>query len=165
MLTGRILWKGPAAQRERSANEPIELGEEKVRYALLMFLVGSLLVNQAPTQARPCRGTVLVEADTTVAHLGPETQTLVAWRFDVSGPEYPEDLRSLREGKVTARFVVDTNGRVVNGTASILSESNRGFGQSVCRFLQRAHLRPVPVDGRKRSVAVSAANFSFSFGQ
>ena len=136
-----------------------------VRYSLLIMIVGSLPLNQAPPPARPCRGTVLVEADTTVGQLGPGTQTLLQWSFDVSGPEYPEDLRSLREGKVTARFVVDTNGRVVSGTASILFESNRGFGQSVCRFLQRARLRPVPVDGRKRSVAVSAAKFSFSFGQ
>lgn len=136
-----------------------------MHYSLLMFLVVSLPLDPAPPQARPCGGTVLMEADTTVARLGPETQTLLQWTFGVPGPEYPADLRSLREGQVTARFVVDTNGRVVNGTASILSESHRGFGQSVCRFLERVRLRPVPVDGRKRSVAVSAAPFLFSFGR
>lgn len=134
-------------------------------YSVLMSLIASMSLGPVPQQPRSCRGTVLMEADTTVARLGPETETLLQWTFGVPGPEYPADLRSLREGQVMARFVVDTNGRVVKGTATILSESHRGFGQSVCRFLERARLRPVPVNGRKRSVTVSAAPFTFSIGR
>ena len=48
-----------------------------MHYSLLMFLVVSLPLDPAPPQARPCRGTVLVEADTTIALFGPETQTLL----------------------------------------------------------------------------------------
>ena len=136
-----------------------------MHHSVLMALIVSLSQGPVPQQPRACRGTVLMEADTTVARLGPETETLMQWTFGVAGPEYPADLRSLREGQVMARFVVDTNGRVVKGTATILSESHRGFGQSVCRFLERARLRPVPVNGRKRSVTVSAAPFTFSFGR
>lgn len=119
-----------------------------------------------PTTAEALRRYGRDGTDTTVARLGPETESLLQWTMSVPGPEYPAELRSQRKGgQVIARFAVDTNGRVVRGTAVILSEPHRGFGRSVCQFLTRAQLRPVPVDGRKRSVTVSASPFEFSFGR
>lgn len=106
-----------------------------------------------------------VQADTTVSRVGPETATLLQYAANVQGPEFPAELRSLREGNVVAKFVVDTNGRVIDGTVHIVSESNRGFGQSVCTFLRRARFRTDAVDGSQRTVAVLAAPFLFSFGR
>jgi TonB family protein len=137
-----------------------------VSHSQLLFLLLSSIWKPIQQPPRPCAGTVVMDTDTTVARLGPETESLLQWTMSVPGPEYPAELRSQREaGQVIARFVVDTNGRVVRGTAMILSESHRGFGRSVCQFLTRAKLRPLPVDGRKRSVTVSASPFEFSFGR
>lgn len=135
-------------------------------HSQLLFLLISSIGKPSQQPPRPCAGTVVMETDTTVARLGPETESLLQWTMSVPGPEYPAELRSQgKAGQVIARFAVDTNGRVVRGTAVILSESNRGFGRSVCQFLTRAQLRPVPVDGRKRSVTVSSSPFDFSFGR
>jgi TonB family protein len=131
----------------------------------LLFLIIALPWAPGQQPDRPCGGTVVMETDTSVPRLGPETESLLQWALSVPGPEYPAELRSLREGQVIARFAVDTNGRVVQGTAFIISESHRGFGQSVCQFLKRARLRPVPIDGRKRTVTVSTAPFRFSIGR
>ena len=135
----------------------------------LFQLVVLALVQPLGPSAQPpraCRGNVVVQADTTVARLDAATESLLQWTLSSGGPEYPAELRSARqEGEVMARFVVDTTGRVVIGTATIITESHRGFGQSVCQFLARARFQPVPVGGRKRSVAVTAAPFRFSLGQ
>ncbi len=125
----------------------------------------SIPLDSAAQQPRACRRTVQVEADTTVARVGPETATFLQYTANLHGPEFPAELRSLREGNVVAKFVVDTNGRVVDGTAHIVSESNRGFGQSVCTFLRRARFRTAAVNGRKLTVAVLAAPFLFPFGR
>ena len=132
----------------------------------LLFLFVSSMWTPHQQPPRPCAGTVVMETDTTVARIGPETESLLQWTMGVPGPEYPVELRSQREvGSVIARFAVDTNGRVVRGTAVILSESHRAFGRSVCQFLTQARLRPVPLHGRKRTVTVSASPFAFSFGR
>ncbi|MBL0938495.1 MAG: energy transducer TonB [Gemmatimonadaceae bacterium] len=109
----------------------------------------------------PCGDRVKVETDTTVSRIGADSKAMLQW-IAGTGPEYPPELRSQGvQGEVTARFVVDTNGRVVPGTALIISESHQEFGRSVCQFLKRARWKLLPVDGRKRSVTVTDAPFKF----
>ena len=138
-------------------------------YHALLISVASLLVapialnEPAPASApRPCRDVTVAAFDTTVTW--PSDDSLVQFRLGSRGPEYPDDLRSVRDGRVVARFVVDTNGRVVQGTAMIVSESHRGFGRSVCQFLAQAQLKSPVVNGRKLTVEVAAAPFTFQFG-
>jgi outer membrane biosynthesis protein TonB len=74
-------------------------------------------------------------------------------------------LRSLRQGSVEVRFVVDSSGRVLKGTVVILSESDRGFGRSVCQFLeQQGRFEVRPIDGKKGRVEVRRASFAFTIG-
>jgi hypothetical protein len=48
----------------------------------------------------------------------------------------------------------------------ILSESDRGFGRSVCQFLEReARFIISPVDGKKAMIEVRSTPFQFQFGQ
>lgn len=138
-------------------------------YHALLIPLASLMVapdslnEPAPASVpRPCRTAVDVPFDTTVAN--PGADSLVQFQLRGAGPEYPADLRSARSGRVIARFVVDTSGRVAKGSATIVSESHRGFGQSVCQFLAQARFKSAVVNGRKLTVEVSAAPFTFQFG-
>ncbi|QJR37218.1 TonB family protein [Gemmatimonas groenlandica] len=131
----------------------------------LASLVGAALAlneQTATSPLRPCRDVVVAVFDTTVTW--PSADSLVQFQIGRPGPEYPADLRSARNGRVVARFVVDTNGRVVKGSAMIVSESHRGFGRSVCQFLAQAQLKSPVVNGRKLTVEVSAAPFTFQYG-
>ena len=133
---------------------------------LALLLPASLALHEpAPTSSAPpraCREVIDVQFDTTVSRPGEDS---IVQFLRGPGPAFPADLRSVREGSVVARFVVDTTGRVSKGSAMIVSESHRGFGQSVCRFLANAKFQNASVNGRTRSVEVSAAPFLFSVGR
>lgn len=135
-------------------------------YSVVVLLVASSIWSPIQERPRPCAKSVVVETDTTIPRLSAESSSLLEWSMRAPGPEYPKELRSqAAKGSVVARFSVDTNGRVVAGTAAIVSESHREFGMSVCQFLRRAQFRMVPVGGRKRSVTVLEAPFEFSLGR
>lgn len=133
------------------------------------ILAALLLVVPAPTiphTPRPCRDAVSVVADASVERVGPPgSDSLVRLLPRFSGPAFPPELRSLRQGSVEARFVVDSSGRVLKGTVVILSESHRGFGRSVCQFLeQQGRFEVRPIDGKKGRVEVRRALYTFSRG-
>lgn len=135
-------------------------------HSVLVLLVASSIWSPIQEKPRPCAKSVVVETDTTIQRLNAESRSLLEWSMRAQGPEYPRELRSqAAKGSVVARFAVDTNGRVVAGTAAIVSETHREFGSSVCQFLRRAQFRVVPFEGRKRSVTVLEAPFQFSLGQ
>lgn len=65
-----------------------------------------------------------------------------------SGPEYPESaIRNALSGTVTARFIVDANGRVESDLA-ILDSTSPEFTSAVRNFLRRARYRAARVGGR-----------------
>jgi TonB family protein len=65
-------------------------------------------------------------------------------------PNYPPDLRSARiEGSVVARFVVDTAGRVVMGSVTIVAADHPRFADAVIEALRRSRFRPAELRGRK----------------
>lgn len=107
-----------------------------------------------------------VVADASVDRVGPPgSDSLVRLLPRFRGPAFPPELRSLRQGSVEARFVVDSSGLVLKGTVVILSESDRGFGRSVCQFLeQQGRFDVRPIDGKKRRVEVRRALYTFSIG-
>ena len=133
------------------------------------LLAALLLVVPSPTipdKPRACRDSVGVVADASVDQVGPPgSDSLVRLLPRFRGPAFPPELRSLRQGSVVARFVVDSSGRVLKGTVVILSESDRGFGRSVCQFLeQQARFEVRPMDGKKGRVEVRRASYAFSIG-
>jgi protein TonB len=67
------------------------------------------------------------------------------------GPRYPDMLRSANvEGEVLVQFVVDTTGRVEQGSGiKILKSSHDLFTNSVKQFLQGARYYPAEIGGRK----------------
>lgn len=133
------------------------------------LLAALLLVVPSPTlpdTPRPCRDAVSVVADASVERVGPPgSDSLVRLLPRFSGPAFPPELRSLRQGSVEARFVVDSSGHVLKGTVVILSESHRGFGRSVCQFLeQQGRFEVRPINGKKGRVEVRRAFYTFSIG-
>jgi TonB family protein len=65
-------------------------------------------------------------------------------------PEYPSLLRSAGvEGRVTARFIVDTAGRVEPGSIELETESNELFAAAVRKALERARFTAAETGGRK----------------
>ena len=67
-----------------------------------------------------------------------------------SGPRYPEILKSSNvEGEVLAQFVVDTLGRVENGSFKVLKSSHALFEQAVKQALPNMRFLPAEVGGRK----------------
>ena len=131
---------------------------------LFASLVSGNGFGAADASSRPCRTLVAVTADTTVDWNVARDRSLLQW-IPVRGPAYPPDLRRVGHGEVVATYVVDTTGRIVRGSTEIISESDIGFGRSVCAFLDRAKFKPAIVYGRKLSVRVFAAPFQFTFGQ
>jgi TonB family protein len=64
-------------------------------------------------------------------------------------PRYPETLRSRAvEGEVLARFVVDTTGRVVEGTFAVLRASHPEFEEAVRIAIPQLVFTPAMKDGR-----------------
>jgi outer membrane biosynthesis protein TonB len=63
---------------------------------------------------------------------------------------YPEAPRlANRPGLVRARFVIDTLGRVLPGSAIIEASNDVLFSQAVCEALPRLTFAPVVIDGHK----------------
>jgi hypothetical protein len=120
------------------------------------------LALSTPPNSRPCPGPVVaVVADTT---LQPGDLTLLRKKPSNDFPWFPPEVRAAGGGSVVARFIVDTNGRVMKGTATIVSETNRQLGVSVCRYLSRTEFVLAPVSGRKLTVEVAEQRFNFSVG-
>ena len=66
------------------------------------------------------------------------------------GPRYPDMLRSANvEGEVLVQFVVDTTGRVENGSIKILKSSHDLFTNSVRSALGSMRFYPAEIGGRK----------------
>lgn len=64
-------------------------------------------------------------------------------------PVYPEVLRAARvEGGVTARFVVDSTGRVDQRSIAFVGEANVLFERAVRRALEQARFTPAMLHGR-----------------
>src|SRR5687767_6120617 len=77
-------------------------------------------------------------------------------------PRYPDMLRQAGvEGEVLAQFVVDTTGRVENGSLKILKQSHDLFVQSVKNALPQMKFIPAEVGGRKVKQLVQQP-FTFS---
>lgn len=112
---------------------------------------------------RPCVGAsaVLPAVDTTIDVGGGKPPT---WLRPVvsGGPRYPIEQRNARmQGEVRTSFSVDTTGKIIQGTAEVVAESHRAFGQSVCEFLRSARFAPVVLDGQPRIVRVTNQRFLF----
>jgi len=66
------------------------------------------------------------------------------------GPSYPDMLRSANvEGEVLVQFVVDTTGRVENGSVKILKSSHDLFTNAVRNALNSMRFYPAEIGGRK----------------
>jgi protein TonB len=66
------------------------------------------------------------------------------------GPNYPDMLRSANvEGEVLVQFVVDTTGKVENGSVKILKSSHDLFTNSVRQALNSMRFYPAEIGGRK----------------
>jgi periplasmic protein TonB len=77
-------------------------------------------------------------------------------------PRYPDMLRSANvEGEVLAQFVVDTTGRVEQGSLKILKSSHDLFTNSVKQHLSAARYYPAEIGGRKVKQLVQQP---FNFG-
>lgn len=71
-------------------------------------------------------------------------------------PRYPADLRAARiEGKVLARFVVDTTGRVRMESVIVDASPHPAFSDAVVDALRRARFQPAEYRGRKVAQLVS----------
>jgi protein TonB len=73
-------------------------------------------------------------------------------------PRYPAELRDARiEGRVLARFVVDTSGRVTMESVVIDASDHPAFGDAVIETLRRSRFEPAEHRGRKVPQLVSRA--------
>jgi protein TonB len=71
---------------------------------------------------------------------------------------YPEGMRtSGTQGKVTAEFVVDENGRVQTSTFKVLDSTNDSFTQAVRNALSRMRFRPAQIGKTNVSQVVQQA--------
>lgn len=71
-------------------------------------------------------------------------------------PRYPVDLRALRlQGSVSARFVVDTTGRVIMESVMVDAASHERFADAVMEALRRCRFTPAELRGRKVRQLVS----------
>jgi protein TonB len=65
-------------------------------------------------------------------------------------PRYPDALRGAGvEGRVVARFVVDTAGRVEPGSVQIVSAAHPAFAEAVRRTLPALRFRAAEAGGRR----------------
>ncbi|HUQ82630.1 MAG TPA: TonB family protein [Gemmatimonadaceae bacterium] len=81
-----------------------------------------------------------------------------------ASPRYPSMLQSAGvEGDVRAQFVVDTLGRVEQGSIRVLDMTHDLFGSSVRDALSRARFKPAEAGGRKvRQLAEQVFTFRIS---
>ncbi|HEX8850205.1 MAG TPA: energy transducer TonB [Gemmatimonadaceae bacterium] len=80
----------------------------------------------------------------------------------VPTPEYPPSLRAAAvAGRVLARFIVGTDGRVEPGSFKVLQSAAPEFSEAVRVALERATYRPAELKGRKvRQVMMQPYDFS-----
>ncbi len=65
-------------------------------------------------------------------------------------PRYPAELRSTNiEGRVDARFVVDTTGRVIMGSVTVDASTHPAFSRAVVEALRQARFTPAESRGRR----------------
>jgi TonB family protein len=82
-----------------------------------------------------------------------------------TGPEYPQLLRNEKiEGRLTTRFVVDTNGRAMMPTFQVLSGTDERFIPSVRKAIANLRFSPAQVGGRPVKQVVEMP-FEFNFNQ
>jgi len=68
----------------------------------------------------------------------------------ISQPSYPDSLFAFRvSGEVVAQFVVDTSGRVLIETFSVVSSTHPAFTESVRRSLRHSRFHPAILRGRR----------------
>jgi len=138
----------------------------------VMALVTLLGLAELQAQARPLdpprpctrAAEAPIAVDTTLDHRDGTTST---WLRPVGrgGPLYPVAQRNGRiPGEVRVSFTVDTMGRIVRGTADVVAESDRAFGQAVCEFLRRMRFAPMVKDGQRWTVRVTNQRFMFETG-
>ena len=71
-------------------------------------------------------------------------------------PRYPAELRAAHiEGRVLARFVVDTTGRVIMRTVNVEAADHPAFGAAVIEALRQSRFQPAEFRGRKVPQLVS----------
>ena len=71
-------------------------------------------------------------------------------------PRYPVELREAGiEGKVVARFVVDTTGHVIMASVNVDAADHPAFGAAVVEALRRSRFQPAEFRGRKVPQLVS----------
>lgn len=71
-------------------------------------------------------------------------------RRDNPRPDYPVAMRAAGvDGTVLVQFVVDTTGRVVPGTTSILRTTHEQFAEAVRRWLGRTRYSPAEIGGKR----------------
>jgi len=71
-------------------------------------------------------------------------------------PRYPAELRALRlQGSVSARFVVDTTGRVMMESVVVDAATHERFTDAVMAALRRCRFTPAELRGRKVNQLVS----------
>jgi len=76
--------------------------------------------------------------------------------------QYPAGLSlESRTGLVRARFVIDTAGRVVAGSAIIEAFSDQQFARAVCYAVPNLMFEPVVLDGHKAVVGLVHVPFTF----
>jgi periplasmic protein TonB len=71
-------------------------------------------------------------------------------------PRYPAELRAAHiEGRVLARFVVDTTGRVIMRTVNVEAADHPAFGVAVIDALRQSRFQPAEFRGRRVQQLVS----------
>lgn len=111
----------------------------------------------AGAAGRPCDAPRAVAADT-VIRVGSGWPDGLLRRVAGDGPRFPAALRDRNvSGIVRATFVVDTTGRVAPGSARIVLETERAFGDAVCASLAGVQFTPAVVAGRRLAVRIDDA--------
>jgi hypothetical protein len=111
---------------------------------------------------RPCNSSDLAAIWTESVPLVADTalQHVVAGG---SALQYPAELKlESRSGLVRARFVIDTAGRVIPGSAVVEAFSDDQFARAVCYALPRLQFAPVVLDGHK--IVAGLVHVPFTFG-
>jgi protein TonB len=127
--------------------------------ALVASLVASVAASAQATQVAS-NGPGPGQGDT---YFEFQVEKPVALRPGNPHPSYPESMRSAaKDGRVTAQFVVDTNGRVDVGTFQVLESTNESFTKSVREVLPQLRFFPAEEGGRRVKQLVQQ-DFRFAF--
>ena len=117
------------------------------------------------SRGRPCGAAAAVPADT-VLDAGAAWPAALIRPVRGELPQFPEVLRERGvSGEVRSSFVVDTLGRMAEGSARIVEESRREFGDAVCASLAGMEFTPVVVGGRRVSARIVNVRTHFEVGR